>query len=137
MPGHLKHCFYLILLFFLLLPCQPVKAESMPQLSAAEQVSTPNQIGKSPMVPMQNNIIMDKKSKTSLTINLNLPQEQLEKIDADSQQELRSELHDKMSVETTEQRKIEIRGEVLIDQEEEELINKVDGGKVEISVPFH
>ncbi|MFK5926919.1 MAG: hypothetical protein QM483_09840 [Desulfuromusa sp.] len=106
------------------------------QPPAQKQASTPVQIDKPQRVPVQDNI-KEERPASPPAVNLDLSKELLEKIDADSQQELTLELQKKMEIETAEPRKVKISGGVLVDKNEKDLTKKMDGGEVKISVPFN
>ncbi|MCD6580989.1 MAG: hypothetical protein J7K90_04235 [Desulfuromusa sp.] len=112
------------------------KPTSALQPPAREQAPAPVQIDKPQKAPVQDNI-KEETPASPPAVNLDLSKELLEKIDADSQQELTLKLQRKMEIETAEQRKVKISGRVLIDENEKDLTRKIDGGEVKISVPFN
>lgn len=75
------------------------------------------------------------KSEKSLpSVDLNLSEGFLKKLDSD--QNLAFEPPKPIAIETAQQRKIKVSGGVLLDSENEDLLEKVDGGEVKISIPL-
>ena len=136
MLNRLQHICYAIVLCFLVASCQSDQEASTPQSSIQKQVPAQVQIDKPQKAPVQDDI-KEESPATPPAVNLDLSKELLEKITANSQQELTVELQEKMEIEAAEQRKVKISGGVLIDKNENELAKKMDGGEVKISVPFN
>jgi len=69
------------------------------------------------------------------SIDLNLSDEFLKKLDGD--QNLASDPLEQVAKETAQGRKIKVSGGVSFDQENGDPLEKVDGGKVKISIPLN
>ena len=69
------------------------------------------------------------------SVDLNLSDGFLKKLDSD--QNLASDPPEPLEKETTEQRKIKVSGGVLFDPENPDLVEKMDGGEVKISIPLN
>lgn len=69
------------------------------------------------------------------SVDLNLSDEFLKKLDGD--QNLASDPLEKVAKETAQERKIKVSGGVLFDPENGDMLEKVDGGKVKISIPLN
>ena len=136
MLNRLQHICYAIVLCFLVASCQSDQEASTPQPSIQKQAPAQVQIDKPQKTPVQDDI-EEEKPATPPAVNLDLSKELLEKIAANSQQELTVELQEKIEIETAGQRKVKISGGVLIDKNENDLAKKMDGGEVKISVPFN
>lgn len=134
MLNRLQHIGYTLVFCFLIASCQADKEASAPlpptkkQAPIQVQTNQPQKVQEAIKAEIQ---------ETLPVVNLNLSKELLEKIDVSSRQELELKLQKNMENETTEQRKVKISGGVLVDQDETDLIKKMDGGKVNISVPFN
>ena len=136
MLNRLQYLCYALVLCFLISSCQSDKESSVSQPPTQKQAPAPVQIEKLQKTPKQEDI-KEERLMAPPTVNLDLSKELLEKIGADSQQELTLELQEKMEVETAELRKVKISGGVLVDKNEEDLTKKMDGGEVKISIPFN
>ncbi len=68
-------------------------------------------------------------------VDLNLSDGFLKKLDSD--QNLASDPPKQIAKETAQQRKIKVSGGVLFGPENEDLLEKVDGGEVKISIPLN
>ena len=69
------------------------------------------------------------------SVDLNLSDGFLKKLDSD--QNLASDPPQQIAKETAQQRKIKVSGGVLFDPENQDLVEKVDGGEVKISIPLN
>ena len=132
---NLRHIVYAFALCLLISACQSNQQESAPQSSPQKQIS--KQITNNEQKVLDQPEEQKERSTAPTKVNLNLSKELIEKIDSDSQQKLNLELHEKVSSKTAGNRKVKISAGVLVDKEEEDLTKKLDGGKVNISVPFN
>ncbi|MCK4502793.1 MAG: hypothetical protein KAU22_07130 [Desulfuromonadales bacterium] len=69
------------------------------------------------------------------SIDLDISAEHFKKLD-DHDQNLLAEPPPEIVNAANQKRKIEISGEVLVDKEKQGLVEKIDGGKVNISIPL-
>lgn len=132
---HLRHIVYAFTLCLLLSACQSNQQETTPQSSSQKQTS--QQVQNSEQTVQQQPSEQTESSTAPPVVNLNLSKDFLEKIDADSQQKLSLEQQAKVSTDIAEKRKVKVSAGVLVDSEEEDLTKKLDGGKVNISIPFN
>lgn len=135
---------YTIALCFLISACQTDQQETAPKSTPQKQIAkqTQNNEQKVPVQPEEQKVLdRPKEQKESSTatpqVNLSLSKELIDKIDSNSQQNLNTELDQQMVSESTEKRKVKISAGALIDKEEEDLTKKLDGGKVNITIPFN
>ena len=74
--------------------------------------------------------------KNQPSVDLNLSGDFLKKID-DEEQNYLSDPLPQIGDDVTQKRKIKISGGVLLDTDKEVMADKVDGGKINISIPLH
>ncbi len=86
------------------------------------------------ITPVKQQATQKKSEKSSTKVDLSVSAEHVQKLDEDKA--LIIETPAIGAVKGAEKRKIELSGEVLLDKEEEELTDKVEGGKVKLSIPL-
>ncbi len=101
----------------------------------------PEEILEQPIPLGQKKVVEETVEQQNLTpmkspprVDLNLSDGFLKKLDSD--QNLASDPPKKIAKETVQQRKIKVSGGGLFDPENENLLEKVDGGEVKISIPL-
>ncbi len=73
--------------------------------------------------------------KAQSSVDLSVSDQFLKQIDVEEEASL-SEPPPQIGKEETKKRKVKISGEVLLDTDKEAIVDKVDGGKVNISIPL-
>jgi len=129
-----------------ILPVVQEKTATPPAVQEKRAVSVAPKLPEEPIEQLvsskQNKVVeetvvqQDLKLKESPpNVDLNLSDGFLKKLDSD--QNLASDPPEPLEEETTEQRKIKVSGGVLFDPENQDLVEKVDGGEVKISIPLN
>ncbi|SEA74596.1 hypothetical protein SAMN05660420_03037 [Desulfuromusa kysingii] len=108
---------------------QPVKVEA-----SVEEVQQPLEVVNSVPVVAEP-VTIEESSQPA--VDLTLSDGFLKQIDADAEDEFLTQLPPQGEDEAAEKRKVKISGGVLLDADNEVLVDKVDGGKVNISIPLN
>ena len=107
-----------------LMACQPEPETLTPQ---------PAPEGSTPPVSHTNQV---KVVETQQTVNLNVSEDFLNKVEASDRQTAELRQPGAVTISNKEKRKIELGGGVTVDKEEKDLTQKIDGGEVTLTIPF-